>query len=120
MLSVIEVVCKRIAGDYFEEQLCLVKLDGRLDETLASLWQILTCVYDVLTTEMGLHPFTTYVLRRFYEATGWNEDNRYSNLTRSSDGELFVCCVAISCLISSSDPRLCRPSRPPILNCEGA
>jgi hypothetical protein len=35
---------------------------------------------------MGVHPFTTYVLRKYYQATGWNEDNHYSNLTRSSDG----------------------------------
>jgi len=28
--------------------------------------------------------FTSYVLRSYYQATGWNEDNLYSNLTRSS------------------------------------
>ncbi|KAF8528984.1 mitochondrial distribution and morphology protein 10 [Hysterangium stoloniferum] len=28
--------------------------------------------------------FTSYVLRNYYQATGWNEDNLYSNLTRSS------------------------------------
>lgn len=36
---------------------------------------------------MGVHPFTTYVLRKYYQATGWNEDNLFSNLTRSSDGK---------------------------------
>ncbi|KIJ56632.1 hypothetical protein M422DRAFT_22784 [Sphaerobolus stellatus SS14] len=28
--------------------------------------------------------FSSYVLRSYYQATGWNEDNLYSNLTRSS------------------------------------
>lgn len=37
---------------------------------------------------MGVHPFTTYVLRKYYKATGWNEDNLFSNLTRSSDALL--------------------------------
>jgi distribution and morphology protein 10 len=33
-----------------------------------------------------MHPFATYVLRSYYEATGWNEDNLYANLTRASHG----------------------------------
>ena len=40
--------------------------------------------------QMGVHPFSTYVLRKYYKATGWNEDNFYSNLTRSSDGTHFI------------------------------
>jgi len=36
----------------------------------------------------GLHPFIKYVLRKYYQATGWNDDNQYSNLTRSSDALL--------------------------------
>jgi mitochondrial distribution and morphology protein 10 len=35
-----------------------------------------------------MHPFASYVLRNYYQATGWNEDNLYSNLTRSSNGAL--------------------------------
>ncbi|KAL5476510.1 MDM10_1 [Sanghuangporus weigelae] len=35
---------------------------------------------------MGVLPFSTYVVRKYYQATGWNEDN--SNLTRSSDALL--------------------------------
>ncbi|VDB85421.1 unnamed protein product [Peniophora sp. CBMAI 1063] len=35
-----------------------------------------------------MHPFATYVLRSYYKATGWNEDNLYSNLTRSSSALL--------------------------------
>lgn len=31
--------------------------------------------------------FSSYVLRSYYHATKWNEDNLYSNLTRSSTGE---------------------------------
>lgn len=31
-----------------------------------------------------MHPFATYVLRSYYKATGWNEDNLYANLTRAS------------------------------------
>lgn len=36
-----------------------------------------------------MHPFASYVLRSYYKATGWNEDNLYANLTRSSNGK---CC----------------------------
>ncbi|KAH7904141.1 hypothetical protein BJ138DRAFT_1073677 [Hygrophoropsis aurantiaca] len=35
-----------------------------------------------------MHPFATYVLRNYYHATGWNEDNLYANLTRSSNAIL--------------------------------
>jgi distribution and morphology protein 10 len=31
-------------------------------------------------------PFSTLLLRSYYEAIGWNEDNLYSNITRSSSG----------------------------------
>ncbi|KAG9017007.1 Mitochondrial distribution and morphology protein 10 [Tulasnella sp. JGI-2019a] len=31
-----------------------------------------------------MHPFASYVLRSYYQATGWNDDNLYLNLTRSS------------------------------------
>ncbi len=33
-----------------------------------------------------MHPFASYVLRSYYRETGWNEDNLYANLTRSSNG----------------------------------
>ena len=36
-----------------------------------------------------MHPFASYVLRSYYKATGWNEDNLYANLTRSSNGMLL-------------------------------
>ncbi|EPQ59366.1 mitochondrial distribution and morphology protein 10 [Gloeophyllum trabeum ATCC 11539] len=35
-----------------------------------------------------MHPFASYVLRSYYKATGWNEDNLYSNFTRSSSSIL--------------------------------
>lgn len=35
-----------------------------------------------------MHPFATYVLRSYYQSTGWNEDNLYANLTRSSNAIL--------------------------------
>ncbi|KAL4076002.1 hypothetical protein V8B97DRAFT_86237 [Scleroderma yunnanense] len=35
-----------------------------------------------------MHPFASYVLRSYYRATGWNEDNLFANLTRSSAGIL--------------------------------
>ncbi|KZW04042.1 mitochondrial distribution and morphology protein 10 [Exidia glandulosa HHB12029] len=31
-----------------------------------------------------MHPFASYILKNYYRQTGWNEDNLYSNLTRSS------------------------------------
>lgn len=37
-----------------------------------------------------MQPFASYILRKYYEATGWNEDNLYSNLTRSSNGLLSI------------------------------
>ena len=37
-----------------------------------------------------MHPFATYVLRSYYKATGWNEDNLFANLTRSSSGNIFI------------------------------
>ena len=41
-----------------------------------------------------MHPFASYVLQSYYRATGWNEDNLYANLTRSSSG-MFPICVAL-------------------------
>ncbi|KAH9846952.1 mitochondrial distribution and morphology protein 10 [Lenzites betulinus] len=35
-----------------------------------------------------MHPFASYVLRSYYKTTGWNEDNLYANLTRSSNALL--------------------------------
>ncbi|KAK7470858.1 Mitochondrial distribution and morphology protein 10 [Stygiomarasmius scandens] len=35
-----------------------------------------------------MHPFASFVLRTYYKATGWNEDNLFTNLTRSSDAIL--------------------------------
>ncbi|EIW82194.1 hypothetical protein CONPUDRAFT_164829 [Coniophora puteana RWD-64-598 SS2] len=35
-----------------------------------------------------MHPFASYVLRCYYKATGWNEDNLYANITRSSNAIL--------------------------------
>ena len=35
-----------------------------------------------------MHPFASYVLRSYFRATDWNEDNLYANLTRSSNGAL--------------------------------
>ena len=37
--------------------------------------------------QIAMHPFATYVLRSYYKATGWNEDNLYANLTRASHGQ---------------------------------
>ena len=31
-------------------------------------------------------PFSTLILRSYYEAIGWNQDNSYSQLNRSSNG----------------------------------
>ncbi|KAF7352965.1 Mitochondrial distribution and morphology protein 10 [Mycena venus] len=36
----------------------------------------------------SMHPFASYVLRSYYKATGWNEDNLYANITRSSNAIL--------------------------------
>jgi mitochondrial distribution and morphology protein 10 len=34
-----------------------------------------------------MHPFATYVIQRYFQATGWNDDNFYANITRSSSGQ---------------------------------
>jgi distribution and morphology protein 10 len=31
-----------------------------------------------------MHPFATYVLRSYYKATGWNEDNLYANFIQTT------------------------------------
>ena len=41
-------------------------------------------------TRTRMHPFATYVLRSYYKATGWNEDNLYANFTRSSNGTRLI------------------------------
>ncbi|KAK7061549.1 mitochondrial distribution and morphology protein 10 [Favolaschia claudopus] len=41
-----------------------------------------------LNDEISMHPFASYVLRSYYKATGWNEDNLYANITRSSNAIL--------------------------------
>lgn len=41
-----------------------------------------------MATTPRMHPFATYVLRSYYKATGWNEDNLYANFTRSSNAIL--------------------------------
>lgn len=38
-------------------------------------------------------PFATILLRDYYNAIGWNEDNTYTQLTRSSTGESIRCTV---------------------------
>ncbi|KIP12715.1 hypothetical protein PHLGIDRAFT_32643 [Phlebiopsis gigantea 11061_1 CR5-6] len=35
-----------------------------------------------------MHPFATYVLRSYYNAIGWNEDDFYAHITRSSSAIL--------------------------------
>ncbi|KAF7331920.1 Mitochondrial distribution and morphology protein 10 [Mycena kentingensis (nom. inval.)] len=35
-----------------------------------------------------MHSFASYVLRAYYKATDWNEDNLYANITRSSNAIL--------------------------------
>lgn len=44
-------------------------------------------------------PFSTLILRSFYQAIGWNEDNSYSQLTRSSSGKSGPPCLLV--LLSS-------------------
>lgn len=43
--------------------------------------------------------FSALLLRSYYRAIGWNEDNSYSGLTRSSSGE------APSCFTLAVEPR---------------
>lgn len=63
---------------------------------------------DVSVTAM--HPFASYVLRTYYKATGWNEDNLYANLTRSSNGtSLFAFSDDFHRLNLSSHSRFHRP-----------
>jgi hypothetical protein len=63
-----------------------------------------------------MHPFASYVLRAYYKATGWNEDNLYANLTRSSNGtKMNNTRVIYSPNSSSSHSRLHSPSRAPFL-----
>ncbi|KII95385.1 hypothetical protein PLICRDRAFT_34235 [Plicaturopsis crispa FD-325 SS-3] len=58
-----------------------------------------------------MHPFASYVLRNYYQATGWNEDNLYANLTRSSNAILdFAVPRGLHLSISKSPNALFRTS----------
>lgn len=67
-----------------------------------------------------MHPFASYVLRSYYKATGWNEDNLYANLTRSSSGasqtapsqSLADFVQRSSTSLSRTDCTLLSPNRP--------
>jgi len=45
-------------------------------------------------------PFSTLILRSYYEAIGWNQDNSYSQLNRSSNGSLISYLLGIKLTIS--------------------
>lgn len=64
-----------------------------------------------LSISQTMLPFSTLLLRSYYEAIGWNEDNLYSNITRSSAG---VCLIGIvtdnSSTVRSRDPFPADPS----------
>ena len=57
---------------------CLFVLDSKASASF------FTYIYTHL---IAMYPFATYVLRSYYRATGWNEDNLYANLTRASHGQ---------------------------------
>ena len=74
-----------------------------------------------LSAPACMHPFATYVLRSYYKATGWNEDNLYANFTRSSNGMSHSSSKARRNLVlisSNSRPRLYRPPWPASLHIE--
>jgi hypothetical protein len=37
--------------------------------------------------QVNMLPFSTLILRSYYQAIGWNQDNSYSQLNRSSNGK---------------------------------
>lgn len=45
-------------------------------------------------------PFSTLILRSYYEAIGWNQDNSYSQLNRSSNGSSISYISGIKLTIS--------------------
>src|ERR1700722_153996 len=58
-----------------------------------------------------MHPFASYILQSYYKATGWNEDNLYANLTRSSNGNAVVVRATLDLtIVCSSYSRLLDPS----------
>lgn len=63
-----------------------------------------------------MHPFATYVLRSYYKATGWNEDNLYANFTRSSNGASPRPRRNPALISRTSRPRLHRPPWPASLH----
>ena len=63
---------------------------GRLSEHLSRSLKLKSQLAGRLLSQVAvaaMHPFASYVLRSYYKETGWNEDNLYANLTRSSNGE---------------------------------
>lgn len=50
-------------------------------------------VLPLLCRDSTMLPFSTLILRSYYQAIGWNEDNSYSQLTRSSSGKSDPTCL---------------------------
>lgn len=50
-------------------------------------------------------PFSTLILRSYYEAIGWNQDNSYTQLNRSSDGMITL--ASSSCPLQLTSQLLC-------------
>ncbi len=75
--------------------------------------QVTGCV----TRTPTMHPFASYVLGTYYKATGWNEDNLYANLTRSSNGRVTIFyTVSIFDHMIFSHPGFHRPAGTSFLN----
>jgi len=47
-------------------------------------------------------PFSTLILRSYYDAIGWNQDNSYSQLNRSSNGASFLLHLKLSIQLTFS------------------
>lgn len=72
-----------------------------------------TGVYALFIVPHGMLPFASYVQRRYHRATGWNDDNRYSNLTHSAQGSPLSVSFQLYRELICSHSRFRGPTRTP-------
>src|SRR6266404_7667972 len=77
--------CLQALTSIYNKQFILLMLEVGTSSSYCPCLRSVTGALDALGSTC-MHPFATYVLRSYYKATGWNEDNLYANFTRSSNG----------------------------------
>ncbi len=75
--------CLQALTSIYNKQFILLMLEVGTSSSYCPCLRSVTGALDALGSTC-MHPFATYVLRSYYKATGWNEDNLYANFTRTT------------------------------------